>query len=205
MTAKEFYDKHKGKVIDIDSSPKGDIYQCVDLFKAFTKENYNVYNYNTTNGYACGLWIYRHNKPYYKYFKDADVKSLQNGDWVFWGFCKVAPKSHVAMYYNGKFFGQNQNGKKQATLINISKDGIIGVLRPKMYIKNNTSNISYYKAYKGNSGSIVDALKAIGADSSFNNRRAIAKANGITGYIGTPAQNTKMLNLLKQGKLIKRL
>lgn len=138
MTAKDFYNKHLNKVIDMDFSPKGDIYQCVDLFKAFTKENYNTPDYNTGNGYASGLWIYRKSKPYGKYFVDANVKSLQNGDWCIWGRCRVAPNTHVAMYYNGKFFGQNQNGVKKATLINLSKDGIIGVLRPKMYVKKAT-------------------------------------------------------------------
>lgn len=67
-----------------------------------------------------------------------------------------------------------------------------------------TTSKKYYAKYTGKSGSIVDALRAIGADSSFNNRRAIAKANGIKGYVGTASQNIKMLNLLKQGKLIKR-
>ena len=38
MTAKEFYNKHIGKGIDIDHSCG---IQCVDLFKAFTKENFN--------------------------------------------------------------------------------------------------------------------------------------------------------------------
>lgn len=139
MTAKDFYNKHVNKVIDIDSAPKGDIYQCVDLFKAFTKENYGVYNYTTGNGYASGLWINRKSKPYYKYFVDANKNSLQNGDWCVWGKCKACPNSHVAMYYNGKFFGQNQNGVKKATLVTISKDGIIGVLRPKMYVKKPTT------------------------------------------------------------------
>lgn len=135
MTAKEFYNKHVNKKIDMDKSPKGDVYQCVDLFKAFTKENYNTPDYTTGNGWASGLWIYRKEKPYYKYFIDANTKNLQNGDWCIWGKCKACPDSHVAMYYNGKFFGQNQMGKKEATLCNISKDGIIGVLRPKMYVK----------------------------------------------------------------------
>ena len=39
---------------------------------------------------------------------------------------------------NQEFLGQNQNGIKKATLINLSKDGIIGVLRPKMYVKKAT-------------------------------------------------------------------
>ena len=62
---------------------------------------------------------------------------------------------------------------------------------------------SYYKKYTGSSVSIVDALKAIGVDSSMNNRKKIAKANGISNYSGTASQNTQLLNLLKQGKLKK--
>jgi hypothetical protein len=61
----------------------------------------------------------------------------------------------------------------------------------------------YYEKYTGTSTSIIDALKAIGVDSSKTNRNKIAAANGIASYTGTSAQNTKMLNLLKQGKLKK--
>ena len=61
----------------------------------------------------------------------------------------------------------------------------------------------YYKKYTGSSVSLVDALKAIGADSSMSNRKKIAKANGISNYSGTASQNTQLLNLLKQGKLKK--
>lgn len=66
-----------------------------------------------------------------------------------------------------------------------------------------TQSSSYYKKYTGSSGSIVSALNAIGVDSSYAYRAKIAKANGISGYAGTAAQNIKMLNLLKQGKLKK--
>ena len=65
------------------------------------------------------------------------------------------------------------------------------------------SNVNYYPRYFGTSGSIVTALNTVGVASSFNNRKKIAKANGITAYLGTAAQNIKLLNLLKQGKLIK--
>lgn len=65
------------------------------------------------------------------------------------------------------------------------------------------TTVKYFKKYTGKSGSIVDALNAIGEKSSYSYRKTVAKANGITGYIGTPSQNVKMLNLLKQGKLIK--
>lgn len=61
----------------------------------------------------------------------------------------------------------------------------------------------YYPVCSSGYSSLVDALNSIGVDSSYNNRSKIAAANGISNYSGTPAQNTKMLNLLKQGKLKK--
>ena len=66
-----------------------------------------------------------------------------------------------------------------------------------------TTSTKYFKKYTGNSGSLVDALKAIGATSTFAYRKKIASANGIKTYLGTGSQNTKLLNLLKKGKLIK--
>lgn len=71
-----------------------------------------------------------------------------------------------------------------------------------------TTTIKYYKKYTGNSVSIVEALKSVGADTSFTNRAKIAVLNGIvktqSAYKGTSEQNTKILNLLKKGKLIKK-
>lgn len=54
--------------------------------------------------------------------------------------------------------------------------------------------------YKGNS--IVDALKEIKVDSSYEYRSKLAAVNKINNYKGSAEQNTKLLNLLKQGKLI---
>ena len=62
---------------------------------------------------------------------------------------------------------------------------------------------SYYPACNYNGSSIVEGLKAIGVDSSYANRKQIANVNGISNYTGTANQNTKMLELLKQGKLMK--
>ena len=65
----------------------------------------------------------------------------------------------------------------------------------------NANNKKYYKTnYKG--FSLVDALKRVGIDSSFNNRKKLASLNGISNYKGYAWQNTKLLNLLKQGNLI---
>ena len=55
--------------------------------------------------------------------------------------------------------------------------------------------------YKGNS--IVDGLKSVGVNSSYDNRKKIAQANGIKNYTGTAKQNTELLNKLKKGTLKK--
>lgn len=85
---------------------------------------------------------------------------------------------------------------------------VLGSRYDEVQAKINSSNssastVSYYSKYLGSSNSLVDALKAIGVDSSKTNRTKIAKANGISDYTGTEAQNTKLLNLLKSGKLKK--
>lgn len=63
--------------------------------------------------------------------------------------------------------------------------------------------VEYYKKYTGTSRSIVDALNAIGENSSKENRKKIAAANGIANYSGTANENTKMMQLLKEGNLKK--
>ncbi len=61
----------------------------------------------------------------------------------------------------------------------------------------------YYLKYTGSSTSIVAALNSLKITSTFAYRTKIAKANGITAYLGTASQNTKLLNLLKKGTLKK--
>lgn len=68
-------------------------------------------------------------------------------------------------------------------------------------VQNIVNGGSYYKAF--NSGSIVDGLKSIGVDVSFNSRKRIAAANGIGNYSGTAQQNNTLCSLAKQGKLKK--
>jgi hypothetical protein len=65
-------------------------------------------------------------------------------------------------------------------------------------------SVAYYGVYRGKGTSIVSALATVGEkDTSFAHRKKIAAANGITGYQGTIAQNLKMVQLIKAGKLIK--
>ena len=66
-----------------------------------------------------------------------------------------------------------------------------------------TTTNNYFAKCSYTGVSIVDGLKSIKAESSYSYRSKIAKANGISNYSGTAAQNTKMLTLLKSGKLLK--
>lgn len=72
------------------------------------------------------------------------------------------------------------------------------------------SSDEYYPKYTGNSYGIDSVFKAIGvpekflgtyAGGGYKNRITIAKANGISSYTGTAAQNLKLIDLAKQGKL----
>lgn len=62
----------------------------------------------------------------------------------------------------------------------------------------------YYPMYIGTSCSLVTGLRYVGEeDTSFTHRKKIAQANGIGFYVGTAVENTKLLKLLKQGKLVR--
>ncbi|MBO7695433.1 MAG: lysozyme [Methanobrevibacter sp.] len=63
--------------------------------------------------------------------------------------------------------------------------------------------VRYFPAYKGRTVSIVTALTSLGINSNLDYRKEIATANGIPNYKGSAAQNTKMLSLLRSGRLIK--
>ena len=62
----------------------------------------------------------------------------------------------------------------------------------------------YYPAYKGKSNSLASALESVGEkDSSFSHRKKIAIVNGVSDYVGSIKQNLFLVDLLKQGKLLK--
>lgn len=54
--------------------------------------------------------------------------------------------------------------------------------------------------YTGNS--LVDYLKSVGKDSSFTARQQYAAQYGISGYSGTAAQNTQLLNAMRGGAAV---
>jgi len=84
-----------------------------------------------------------------------------------------------------------QNKKVQKKEIQINKTEKTVNIKNE-YLEN--INYNYY--------SIVDALKEIEIDSSFEYRSKLALKNGIKNYKGTASQNLKLLKLLKNGKLL---
>lgn len=89
-----------------------------------------------------------------------------------------------------------KNNAKNPYLLN---GGNVGWANDSVIVNNN--NYLQNKTYTGKS--IVDALNLINIDSSFEYRKKLATVNGINNYTGTEEQNIKLLNLLKEGKLIK--
>ena len=210
MNATDFYNKTIGNSYDIDKSAG---YQCVDLFKYFCKLYYGSYG-STGTGYADGYYKNRKTNGLLNHFNDMGSNaSLQNGDWVFWGYgSKIAPKSHVAMYYNGKFLGQNQNGAQKVTLISMSTDGVIGVLRPKAYVtsSNNESSGSssdtIYTVVKG------DTLSEI-ATKYGTTYQKLAEYNGISNpnvitvgqQIKIPSNNSQVYYTVVKGDTLSEI
>lgn len=78
-------------------------------------------------------------------------------------------------------------------LCNLAKKGLL--VKPKI----NTTK--YFTPFTNTS--IVDGLKSIGVNPTVDYRKKIAKVNGISDYKGTAEQNIKLLNLAKNGKLVK--
>lgn len=126
-------------------------YQCVAGFKHFC-EWMGIPVILTPNNYADGYWKCTNvngsanasTKNWQtKYFdKITGVKNFQNGDWVMWSKgSKSHPSSHIAMYYLGKEFGQNQGGNGAFCLKSTDFSDAIGALRPKAWAKINEVNM----------------------------------------------------------------
>ena len=98
----DFYKTHLGKSFDYDGSWGA---QCVEGFYAFGR--YMGFVIPTGVGsakyYANSNW----QRTLSKWFVYLPASApIQNGDWVIW---PNGTHGHVAMYYGGKSFGQNQH------------------------------------------------------------------------------------------------
>ena len=117
-------------------------------------------------------------------------------------FCYI----HLDMRSTGTYFGDETKGLNSVTNDFRKYYGIkeSDIAKYTGEVKKTTKPaVEYYKRYNGTTVSLVAALNSLKISSTFANRKKIAGVNGIKLYIGTAAQNTRLLNLLKQGKLVK--
>lgn len=205
MTFNKWVKENLGKGIDYDGTYG---VQCVDLAKHYIKNVLGVtpqsignaieyYNKRKTSEYLTKNFKWIDNTAEFIPKKgDLCVFTSKSGN----GHISVATGEGTTSY----FYSYDQNFPKAKhepmTKIKHSYTSFLGVLRPK---KKKSTSLKYFKAYKDDSESIVDALEAIGAKSDFSYRKKIAAKNKIKDYKGTPEQNEKMLALLKKGKLVK--
>ena len=203
MTFNEWVNKYIGRAVDYDGSSGA---QCVDLAKCYLKEVHDVPQFSI-GGSAKFYWEkdFSQLSGFMKIKNTPDFVPVK-GDVAVWNSSKGNGHGHVAVctgegdtksFYS---YDMNWNGKAMKKVKHNYK-GFYGVLRPKNRLKINTEK--YFKACDKGYTSLVDALRSIGAKSDFAYRKVIASENNISAYIGSSKQNTTMLNLLKNGKLIK--
>lgn len=97
----DFYNTHNGKAYVL-GNPYGA--QCVSGFYAYC----DWLGVPRTTGNAKDLWEQRATNGILNNF--TVVSSPKNGDVCIWSGAFGGGYGHVAMYYNGKIFGQNQGG-----------------------------------------------------------------------------------------------
>jgi hypothetical protein len=95
------------------------------------------------------------------------------------------------------------NGISDYTGTSAQNDQLLALMKEGKLINPGISPlVAYFPACDASFESISSALESVGADGSYEYRKKIAEANGISGYSGTADQNTQMLDLLKSGKLL---
>lgn len=207
MTLDKFVIIHKvGKSYDYAGGYKG---ECVSLVKRYIRD---VLGFTPQSiGNAKEYWLKRNGNYIKAHFKP--VSKPKRGDLFVrtsgtYGHIGIVLSAGDTTYYT---IEQNKGGCRVVTNELRKYESDYHFLRPlnqanigaDRTIPTQSTKTAYFKLYKGKSDSLVDALEAVGAKSDFAYRKKIAKANGIKTYIGAATQNTKMLNLLKKGKLIK--
>lgn len=161
ITPQQFIDSTIGKAYDMDGSYG---VQCVDGIKKFAYDVYGEYKFDCGScGYAYGLWTNYGTNGVEKYFNKHSFSEARKGDWIIWNWgSKGCAYSHVAMFDSMKTndivnsYGQSQNGIKAFNMCPIYTDGILGVLRPKIYEDDFFPYKGYYEY--GDSGANVSKI-----------------------------------------------
>lgn len=123
------------------------------------------------------------------------TKNYKIGDQVTFNHVFISSDSTMPLipYMNQGIITRIQPGARNPYLIGnglgwINEDSII---RESRYLSNPNFN----------GDSIVEALKEVGINPTFEKRRELAELNGISNYNGSTRQNMNLLMLLKEGRL----
>lgn len=77
----------------------------------------------TPTNWAEGYWTHRYQLGFEKYFDFiTDHSKVRNGDWCIWEKNSSYSLSHIAMYLNGEYFGERQNGNLFFCLAKLKND-----------------------------------------------------------------------------------
>lgn len=127
-----FVNTYNGTSHDVDGAYGA---QCWDGYAFYMKWLGYPYAHCTASGGAKDIWDLRASNGMLNSCNV--VSSPQNGDIAVWGSNMGGGFGHVAMYYNGKYFGQNQgnSGGPNGGPFNLLTIGTapLGFFRPKCY------------------------------------------------------------------------
>lgn len=147
ISPQDFIKQTEGHAYDMDGAYG---VQCVDGIKKFVQDVYGESNFSCGNGWAYGLWVCYGTNGVQRYFDRKPYSEAKEGDWIIWNWgSKGAPKSHVGMFIKNinnelvQVYGQNQDGKKYFNFCNAYREGILGVLRPKIYEDQPAPTVQY--------------------------------------------------------------
>lgn len=164
ISVDDFIKQTTGVSIDYD---KAYGVQCVDGIKYFNSLIYGKADFDCGScNYAYGLWTNYGKNGVEKYFNQHPFSEVKKGDWIIWNKgSKNAPYSHVGMYVSKvnnnvvKIWGEVSN--RGFDYNDVDTNGILGVLRPKIYEEDN--KIEEYLAPRGDLrlGDNNDKVKAI--------------------------------------------
>ena len=192
-TPHEFFLDTINRKIDTDGVPKGQPYQCVDLFKYWLQhiQGVNIGSVCPQTGYAKDIWTCFDQLGLGQWFDKVPTNQMVDGDWAIWNSgSRSCPQSHVAMFRKdngngtGVFLGQNQSGKTYVSQDNIYYSGMFGALRPKIYHQPiNTSEKVDQILHKGSKVQIPGTFEVV--DINVKDNTALVRIDGKDYWISS--------------------
>ena len=177
-TAKSFYEKYNGQAIDYDKSYG---VQCVDGARLWM-DYFLGSSIPCSGDWASGYWT--GNRAWFKSKGCSEItnpNNLRNGDLVIWNRGSIShPSSHVAMYYNGQEFGQNQSGNRVFCLKSTDFSDMAGAFRSSNCAQETSSTTT------SSSGEAVDQILHVGSHVKFPSKMKITKINKSKNWAYVP-------------------